>query len=178
MSKIFLKIINLILVSLISTLIAVPCFAAPLYNSDLQARITLDTNLKPDNSPGVIIDPASLTKSGGEAAYANYILQMLAGALISIAAPVAIIIIAVAGLIAVVSHGDQGLIDKAKKTLVWAVIGLIVIIFSWVIIRTVVSLVLTANVAPTTTTNSSTAPNSSAGTGGAQGGAPVTPPPS
>jgi hypothetical protein len=118
---------------------------APLYNSDLQARITLDSSLKPDNSPGVIIDPATFSKPGGEAAAGNYLLQLLAGALISIAAPVAIVIIAISGLFAVVSHGDQGMMDKAKKALTWAVIGLIVIIFSWVVIRTVVSLVLTAN---------------------------------
>lgn len=177
MNKFLLKIFNASLLSLFSLSMAVPCLAAPLNSTDLQARITLDNSLKPDNSPGVIIDEASLKKSGGEAAYANYILQMLAGALISIAAPVAIVIIAVSGLIAVVSHGDQGLIDKAKKTLVWAVIGLVVIIFSWVIIRSVVSLVLTANVSPSTTTSSSsTTPNSSTGSGSTKGGSSVTPP--
>jgi|GEM_PF-1038470 len=142
MSKFKIKIINLFLVSVFSIVIAIPCFAAPLYNSDLQARITLDNSLKPDNSPGVIINA---TGPGAEAAAGNYLLQLLAGALISIAAPVAIVIIAISGLFAVVSHGDQGMMDKAKKALTWAIIGLITIIFSWVIIRTVVSLILTAN---------------------------------
>ena len=168
MPKILTKIINSFLISLIGLFIAIPCFAAPLYNSDLQARITLDNSLKPDNSPGVIIDPAALTKPGGEAAAGNYLLQLLAGALISIAAPVAIVIIAISGLFAVVSHGDQGMMDKAKKALTWAIIGLITIIFSWVIIRTVVSLILTANSNQNTqgTTQQNPAPSVEKTTGG------------
>jgi hypothetical protein len=171
MSKNFLKLINSLLISLIGLSIAIPCLAAPLYNSDLQARITLDSSLKPDNSPGVIIN---VTGPGSEAAAGNYLLQLLAGALISIAAPVAIVIIAISGLFAVVSHGDQGMIDKAKKALTWAVIGLIVIIFSWVVIRTVVSLVLTANsnqnTQSTTQQKPTPAPTNGAGTGSASSG--------
>ncbi len=124
--------------------------AAPLslQNSDLQARLTLDPTLKPDNSPGTIIDSKALNGDGGEAVAGNFLLQLIAGALISIAAPVAIAIIAVAGLIAVVSHGDQKLIDMAKQALTYAIVGLVVIIFSWVITRSIISLVISANAEP------------------------------
>jgi hypothetical protein len=124
--------------------------AVPLDNHDLMTRVVLDPNLKPDNSPGVIIGTETLSKNGAEAAFGNYVLQIIAGGLITVAAPVAIIIIAISGLIAVVSHGDQGLIDKARKTLTWAIIGLIVIIFSWVIVKAVISVVISANSNPTT----------------------------
>ena len=121
------------------------CLAAPFQNSDLEARITLDPGLKPDNSPGSIVSKETLNAPGGEAAFANYMFQVIAGALINLAAPVAIIIIAVGGFYAVVSHGDQGLMGKAKKTVQWGIIGLLIIIFSWVIIRTTISIVFTTN---------------------------------
>ena len=126
--------------------------AQGLNSEDLQARIVLDPNLKPENSPGVVVNPETLKSAGAETAFANYMLQVLAGGLITVAAPVAVIIIAISGLFAVVSHGDQKLIVRAKKTLTWAVIGLIVIIFAWVIVRTTIEVVLSVNNAPGSTT--------------------------
>lgn len=128
--------------------------AAPLHHDNLLARVTLDPSMKPENSPGVIIDSKTLSNQGAEASFGNYLLQMLAGGLITIAAPVAIIIIAISGLMYVVSHGDQTIMDKAKKALTWAIIGLIVIIFSWVIVQTTISIVISTN--QTQTTNPST----------------------
>lgn len=130
--------------------------AQSINNEDLMTRVVLDTSMKPDNSPGVIIDPKTLKNAGAETAFANYMLQVLAGGLITVAAPVAIIIIAIAGLFAVVSHGDSKLIDRAKKTLTWAVIGLVIIIFSWVIVKTTIEVVLTVNNSPTSQTSGQT----------------------
>lgn len=163
-------------------LILVPCLniqpttalAQGLNSEDLQARIVLDPSLKPDNSPGVVVNPETLKSAGAETAFANYMLQVLAGGLITVAAPVAVIIIAISGLFAVVSHGDQKLIDRAQKTLTWAVIGLIVIIFAWVIVRTTIEVVLSVNNAPGSTTGqqSSTpaAPGSAASAPGGTAG--------
>ena len=123
------------------------CSAAntELKSQDLMARLTLDNSFKPDNSPGVIIATKDLQGDSGSAVFGNYLLQMMAGALISIAAPIAILIIAIAGLIATISHGDDGLIKRAKDTLKWAVIGLIVIIFSWVIVRATITIIQQTN---------------------------------
>lgn len=137
---------------------------SPLSNQDLMTRVTLDPTLKPDNAPGVIIGEDTLNEAGAETAFANYTLQMLAGGLITVAAPIAIIIIAIAGLLAVVSHGDQKLIDKAKKTLTWAIIGLILIIFSWIIVRTTISIVIEANPSASTSSQGSGAPSTPADT--------------
>ena len=127
-------------------------------NDDLMTRIVLDPTLKPDNSPGVVVDPKTLDSAGAETAFANYMLQVLAGGLITVAAPVAIIIIAISGLFAVVSHGDQKLIDRAKSTLTWAIIGLVIIIFSWVIVRTTIEVVLTVNNSPSSQTSGQATP--------------------
>ena len=138
---------------------------------DLMARLTLDNSFKPENSPGEIIASKDLQGESGSAVFGNYLLQVMAGALISIAAPIAIVIIAIAGLIATVSHGDDGLIKRAKDTLKWAVIGLIVIIFSWVIVRTTISIVQQTNSNQPNTTNSSstTGQNPAPGEGKAGG---------
>ncbi len=151
------KLKNWLLTLLFLGILIIPqsiAFASALQTEDLMTRVILDPALKPDNSPGVVIGNDTLGNAGAEAAFGNYVLQVVAGGLITVAAPVAIIIIAIAGLIATVSHGDQGLIDKAKKTLTWAVIGLVIIIFSWVIVKAVISVVLMSNqTAPASTTN-------------------------
>jgi hypothetical protein len=41
-----------------------------------------------------------------------------------------VIVIIFAGLRMIISSGDEGAVDKAKKTLLWAIAGLIVIIIS------------------------------------------------
>jgi hypothetical protein len=148
------------LVSILLGLTLLPAVSAAqiLTPQDLQARIVLDPNLKPENSPGVVVNPETLKSAGAETAFANYMLQVLAGGLITVAAPVAVIIIAISGLFAVVSHGDQKLIVRAKKTLTWAVIGLIVIIFAWVIVRTTIEVVLSVNNAPGSPAGQSAAP--------------------
>lgn len=119
--------------------------AAPIQHQNLLAIVTLNPDMKPANSPGIVFGAGQLTKPGAEGAFGNYVLQMLAGGLITLAAPVAIIIIAISGLIAVISHGNQGLMDKAKKALTYSIIGLVIIIFSWVVVRGVISLVISTN---------------------------------
>lgn len=165
MKKILLTILTLI------NLAQMPiAFAAPIQHQNLLAIVTLDPAMKPDNSPGVIFGEGELKKAGAEGAFGNYVLQMLAGGLITLAAPVAIIIIAIAGLIAVISHGNQGLMDKAKKALTYAVIGLVIIIFSWVIIRGVISLVISTNLnQPTSSTSGATGNNPAPGQGSVPG---------
>ncbi|MBD3270291.1 hypothetical protein GF376_02085 [Candidatus Peregrinibacteria bacterium] len=98
------------------------------------AQVQLDNTYKPDYSPTVRI------QSDNPADFGNLVLQIIAGGLLTLAAPVAIIIIVIAGLMAVVSHGNQGIMEKAKKTLFAGIIGLVIIIFSWIIVQTAIDL--------------------------------------
>lgn len=172
MKKFFLTILTIL-----STFNYLPALAAVgVEGQDLMARVVLDSSLKPDNSPGVVFtSEAELKKSAvpTDAKFGNFLLQMLAGGLITIAAPVAIIIIAVAGLIYVTSHGNQGMIDKAKNALTYAIVGLVVIIFSWIIVRAVISIVINTNPGGQTTTTNTPATPAGGNTPGAGGG--VTP---
>ena len=43
---------------------------------------------------------------------------------------IAVIVIIIAGLRMIISSGDEGAVDKGKKTILWAIVGLIVIVIS------------------------------------------------
>jgi hypothetical protein len=147
-------------------------FANQINHSNLIARVVLDSSLKPDNSPGVVFASEEELKKSNvptDAKFGNFLLQMLAGGLITIAAPVAIIIIAVSGLIYVTSHGNQGMIDKAKNGLTYAIVGLVIIIFSWIIVRAVISVVINTNPGGTTTNQATTPAPTGNGAGGQPG---------
>ncbi len=72
---------------------------------------------------------------------ANYILQLIAGSLIYLAGPTAVLILASGGLRYVTSRGNQPQMDAAKKTITYAIIGLIVIILSLAIVANVIRMI-------------------------------------
>ncbi len=67
------------------------------------------------------------------------ILQIIAGGLLYFAAPVAVIAIVVTGFSMVGGGADSETIEQAKKHLTWSVIGLIVIILSYSIVRFIIT---------------------------------------
>jgi ABC-type multidrug transport system permease subunit len=173
---------SLIIISVLTVANTSIALAAPNLNQDLQTRIILNDNLRPDNSPGIAIGN-TLKTAGAESAFGSYILQLFAGSLITVAAPVAIIIIALSGLLYTTARGNQAQMEKAKKALTFAITGLVIIILAWVIVRGVISAVLSINANPssstsTTTTTPAAKPESKekGGTPDAPKAAPVTPP--
>lgn len=100
-----------------------------------------------DYKPGFAVDlkkPEEGESTGFATRAAATILQLLAGSLIFVAGPAAVLILAVGGLRYVISHGDQTAIEEAKKTIIWAIIGLIVIMLSWAIVVNVATLLQSA----------------------------------
>lgn len=85
----------------------------------------------------------------------NVVLQILAGGLIYIAAPLAILMIAFYGLRLSASFGGQEDLDGAKKGLGWAIGGLVIIMLSVVIVRFVLTTVLSTDQPATAATTSS-----------------------
>lgn len=112
---------------------------APLTN--LEAAVHLPEELHPDYAPEINVASKNDTQ-GVEIIYANAILQFMAGGLLYLAGPVAILMIAVSGLRYVTSHGNESMMEGAKKTLTYAVIGLIIIILSFAIIKAIISVVV------------------------------------
>lgn len=156
-----MKKLFLILLTILSSFQSNLVLAAGAFEQDLMTRVVLDNSLKPANSPGVVFTSEEELKkstSSPDAKFGNYLLQMLAGGLITIAAPVAIIIIAISGLIYVTSHGNENMINKAKGALMYSIVGLVIIIFSWIIVRTVISVAINTNPGGTTQTSSTPSP--------------------
>jgi len=99
------------------------------------AVVKLDETLKPEYLPNIKAGQGTESSASG---YLAFIFQFLSGILLYFAAPIAILMIAIAGLMWVTARGDDGAMEKAKNTLTWAIIGMIVITFSFVIVRAVI----------------------------------------
>jgi hypothetical protein len=100
-----------------------------------QAQVQLDPNLRPGYAANIE------APGGNRAAVTNAILQLIAGGLIYAAGPMAVLIIAWGGLQYVTSHGDQTKMENAKKTIMWAIIGLLVIIISWAVVSNIITII-------------------------------------
>lgn len=122
-----------------------------------QAQRAIDPNLKPQNLPGTETtgmseqecadaggtwDENSQMCSGHEDEPITAFLQVLGGALLMLSGGIAVIVIAYGGLQYVISHGNQEKIEKAKKTLLYGIIGALVVIFSYVIVQFVLQLII------------------------------------
>lgn len=105
--------------------------------------------IKPDLAPLTDIETDSTEDS------LNVILQIIAGGLVYIAAPIAILMIAFYGLRLSASMSAQEDIDAAKKGLTWAIVGLLIILLSVVIVRFVISTVLSTDQAASVSTTQS-----------------------
>lgn len=144
----FKKLITLLLVLIIGMSI-VPVTSA---------QRGIDPSLKPINAPGMpetgIGTKKECEEKGGtwdentqlcsttaEEPITAFI-QILGGAVLMLSGGIAVIVIAVGGLMYVTSRGNQQQMEFAKNTLIYGVIGMLVIIFSYFIIRWVLQIIL------------------------------------
>lgn len=89
--------------------------------------------------------PLTDISTGSSEASLNVVLQIIAGGLIYIAAPIAIFMIAFYGFRLSSSFGGQEDLDGPKKGIQWAIGGLLVIMLSVVIVRFVLTTVLSTD---------------------------------
>lgn len=90
---------------------------------------------KPKAGEGIEpLQPADIGLSFGEIGYKVVYL------LLFFAAVIAVVVIAVAGINYVTAGGDSAKTDKAKKMILYAITGLLVISFSWLALKLVVEL--------------------------------------
>lgn len=71
-----------------------------------------------------------------------FVLQIITNALLYIAAPIAIAFIAYGGMSYAWSMGAQESLDAAKKNLIWACLGLLLIMMSYGIVRLIIATLL------------------------------------
>jgi hypothetical protein len=93
------------------------------------AQVKMDPDLRPEYATSI-----TPQDNANPATVVNIILQLIAGSLIYAAGPIAVFMIALSGVNYITSHGDQNKMEEAKKTLMWAVIGLGVILISFALV--------------------------------------------
>ena len=81
----------------------------------------------------------SVPDIGGATDPRTAILRILKSVL-NFLALIAVVVIVIAGIRLVISSGDEGAVDKAKKTILYAIVGLIIILLASAIVEFVVSL--------------------------------------
>ena len=72
------------------------------------------------------------------------VLQIITGALLYIAAPIAVIVIIISGISMTINSGNSDKVEEAKNSLIWAIAGLGVIILSYSIANIVITLTIKA----------------------------------
>lgn len=97
--------------------------------------IRINNAFKPINAPDAINQNYTTDT-------VNAFLQFIAGSIIELTAGVAIFVLVIAGYMFVTAGGDQGRIDKAKEIIKYTIFGMLLIILSYVIVKTIISLII------------------------------------
>ena len=125
------------------------------------ADMGINVNYMPDNTPFPVdfAKEASDTNIGASPSMATVsILQVLAGGLLYFAGPVAVILIVINAFNMATGGADSEKLEQAKKGLTWTIAGLLLIILSYSIVKTVIN--TTVDVAEVTTgSGSSSSPS-------------------
>ena len=72
----------------------------------------------------------------------NAFLQIIGGAILMLSGGIAVIVVGIGGIMYITSRGNQQQLEFAKNTLLYGVIGMLVIIFSYFIIRWVLKIIV------------------------------------
>lgn len=107
---------------------------------------TIDPTYAPDNTPFTLEEN---TKARGAENSTVIILQIIAGALLYFAAPIAIIMISFNAFNMVMFGAESEKLEQSKKGLTWAALGLLAIILSYSITRAIIGFVINAAQPPT-----------------------------
>ena len=146
------------------------CLGLIICISPIADAYLIDDSYRPINQPNFFQQEAAQGAAEGETAemVAIVMLQILAGALLFFAVPVAVIMIAISGFTLVTGGADTDSIETSKKHLTWSIIGLLIIILSWSIVRTIINVSLeSADLADQTPTTQQAGGNTNSANAGA-----------
>jgi hypothetical protein len=142
------------------------------------AAFAIDDNLRPGDAPQGYIEvyqensDASLNFSD---ASITYIIADIAVVLIQMAGILAIFFLIMSGFNYIKAFGQEEEIQKAKKGLTWALIGLVVVIMSYAIVQNVLRITLSVDPAEIEAASSSQTSGESADGSGSSGSSSETP---
>ncbi|MCX6735234.1 MAG: hypothetical protein NTZ25_05005 [Candidatus Peregrinibacteria bacterium] len=101
----------------------------------------IDPSYRPSNEPFAL---DKTIKDQGASGATIVVLQIIAGALLYFAAPIGIIMIAWSGGSMVIFGAEQEKLDAAKKHLIWSIVGLVVIILSYSLVKVIITAIVGA----------------------------------
>jgi hypothetical protein len=107
----------------------------------VHAVYQIDPSFRPANEPFALDKEI---KEQGASGATVVILNIIAGALLYFAVPVGVIMIVWAGSSMVINGAEQEKLDAAKKHLTWSVIGLVVIILSYSLVKIIITMIVRA----------------------------------
>lgn len=124
----------------IKSLLVLTCVL--LFANLAQAGSTINSDFKPINEPFDISN--QLEGEDGAITGTNFLLQIIAGALLFFAAPIAVIMIVLNAFKMVAYSAETDKVGEAKTGLTWSVAGLLIIILSYSIVRAIISFSISA----------------------------------
>lgn len=101
----------------------------------------IDPSYRPSNAPFALNEEI---KTKGASGATVLVLQIIAGALLYFAVPVGVIMIVMAGSSMVIFGAEQEKLDAAKKHLTWSIIGLVLIILSYSLVKIIITAIIGA----------------------------------
>lgn len=101
----------------------------------------INNSFKPDNEPFALTNEI---KTQGASGATIIVLQIIAGALLYFAIPLAVIMIVWSGSNMVIRGGEQEKLDEAKKHLMWSIIGLVLVILSYSLVKIIITAIVDA----------------------------------
>ncbi len=91
-------------------------------------------------SPGVGITLPTAAETGLSAKSLDQILSGFLGWLLLVAGMIALISFVVSGIMYLVSTGDENMIGRAKKSMLFSILGVVVVLAGYAIVKTIDSL--------------------------------------
>ena len=122
----------------IGVILTIAALSGILFAYVAHAAYEIPDQYAPDNIP--LSDLEYGFGHGGESGLIQDF-QILAGALLYLAAPLAVIAIGMTAFNMVINSGSSEKVETAKKQLTWAVLGLVLIILSYATIKFVIEFV-------------------------------------
>jgi len=102
------------------------------------AAYSMPEEFKPDNLPFDISNGTTDSVDSGETQIIR-VLQVISGALLYFAAPLAVLSIGMTAFNMSMGSGNAEKIEASKKQLTWAILGLVLVILSYTIVKIVIS---------------------------------------
>lgn len=99
----------------------------------------MDPSYKPDNEPFAL---TAEIKDRGPAGATVLVLQIIAGAMLYFAVPIAVIMLIIAASQMVIGGAETEKLEQVKKNFQWSIIGLVAIVLSYSIVKIIINFVI------------------------------------